>query len=121
MRAWQRSHNSNYPNSPETSSTQIIHTNRQPYQTLREVYGQHLNSVPEEDIIKWEEIRRERYEAEEQQDQLESNEINGNGSTEMRWGTQAHQVVDMTSESESINENEDSGTRENSLLESLEN
>ena len=39
----------------------------------------------------------------------------------MRWGPQPHQVVDMTGESESINENEDSGARENALLERLEN
>ena len=121
MRAWQRSHNSNYPNSPETSSTQTTHTNRQPYQTLRKVYRQHLNSVSEKDIIKWEEIRRERYEAEEQQDQLESIEINGNESTEMRWEPQPYQVVDMTGESGSINENKDSGARESALMERLEN
>ena len=38
----------------------------------------------------------------------------------MRWGPQFHQVVDMTGESESINENEDSGARENEMMARLE-
>ena len=40
MRAWLRSHQ---------NVTQTTHTRRQPYQTLLEVYGRHLNSVSEQD------------------------------------------------------------------------
>ena len=39
----------------------------------------------------------------------------------MRWGPQPHQVVDMTGDSESINENEHSEARVNARMERLEN